>query len=59
MIPPAGGASGTDAIAQLEHVLRPVEKYAVRLLEETGEGGNREALEKQVGLCWSLEVSEK
>ncbi|GAB4813110.1 hypothetical protein N2152v2_000156 [Parachlorella kessleri] len=50
-----GGASGTDAIAQLEHVLRPVEKYAVRLLEESGEGGNKEALEKQVEATYKVE----
>ena len=30
----AGDAEGEDAVAKLEAALRPIEKYAVRLLEE-------------------------
>ncbi len=30
----AGGAVGEDALEKLEAALRPVEKYAVRFLEE-------------------------
>ena len=29
-----GGAQGSDALASLETTLRPIEKYAVRLVEE-------------------------
>lgn len=45
----AGGAEGSDGIAQLEAALRPVERYAVRFVEREAPSVDKERLEAEVG----------
>lgn len=50
----AGGAQGSDGIAQLEAALRPVERYAVRFVERQAPSVDKERLEAEVGAARAL-----
>lgn len=53
-----GGAQGSDALASLETTLRPIEKYAVRIVEEVRLFAGVHATLSRCG-CFKLRLTNK